>query len=184
MARLRVGETAPDFARPDHNGTLVRLSGLRGRWVVVFFYPKAHTPACTAEACSFRDAHVRFSAAGAVVIGVSSDNLPTVREFHDKYTLPYALVSDDGSIRRAWGVPKFLGLFPGRVTYVIDREGRVRHIFVGNLNVGKHVAEALAVVAGEVADEGTRFATPAAQPDQGSGDPSETMRADPQQLSK
>ncbi|MFN0010314.1 MAG: peroxiredoxin [Phycisphaerales bacterium] len=156
MPSLKPGDIAPDFSRPDHNGTLVRLSAFRGRWVVVFFYPKAHTPACTAEACSFRDAHVRFTAAGAVVIGVSSDGLPKLRDFHDKYTLPYALVSDDGSIRKAWGVPKFLGLFAGRVTYVIDRDGRVRHVFIGNMNVGKHVAEALAIVASEVDDEGTR----------------------------
>lgn len=156
MARLKVGDIAPDFSRPDHNGTMVRLSGFRGRWVVVFFYPKAHTPACTAEACNFRDAHVRFAAAGAVVIGISSDGLPKLRDFHDKYTLPYALVSDDGSIRRAWGVPRFLGFFPGRVTYVVDREGIVRHVFVGNTQVGRHVAEALAVVATEIDDEGTR----------------------------
>ncbi len=164
MASLKVGDLAPDFSRPDHNGTGVRLSGFRGRWVVVFFYPKAHTPACTAEACNFRDAHVRFSAAGAVVIGISTDPTPRIRDFHEKHALPYALVSDDGSIRRAWGVPRFLGILPGRVTYVIDREGRVRRICVGNLSVGKHVAEALAVVASEIDDEGTRMPAPAEPP--------------------
>ena len=156
MARLKVGDLAPDFSRPDHHGTMVRLSGFRGRWVVVFFYPKAHTPACTAEACDFRDAHVRFSAAGAVVIGISTDPPDRIRGFHEQHNLPYALVSDDGSIRRAWGVPRFLGIFPGRVTYVIDREGRVRSVCVGHLHVGRHMAEALAMVAGEIDEEGTR----------------------------
>ena len=157
MASLKVGDLAPDFSRPDHNGTLVHLSALRGRWVVVFFYPKAHSPVCTAEVCNFRDAHVRFAAAGAVVIGVSSDAQQAQHEFHDKFQLPYALVCDDGSIRASWGVPRFLGLFPGRVTYVLDRDGRVRNIFKGNLNVGKHVQTALAIVANEIADEGTRM---------------------------
>lgn len=143
---IGVGDAAPDFERPDHQGRPVRLSSLRPRPVVLFFYPKNHTPACTAEACAFRDAYEVFAEAGAEVIGISTGSVEGHAGFARRHGLPFRLVADDGSIRRAFGVPRTLGLFPGRVTYVIDGAGTVRHVFNGQLNVSGHIASALEVV--------------------------------------
>ncbi len=146
---VRVGDLAPDFARVDHAGRAVRLGDLRGRWVVVFFYPKDNTPACTAQVCAFRDAHADLSVAGATVIGVSGDSDASHQSVASKREVPYHLVSDaDGSLRRSWGVPRsLLGLVPGRVTYVIDPGGVVREVFNSQLRVGEHVARARALIA-------------------------------------
>lgn len=115
--------------------------------VVLFFYPKDETPVCTKEACSFRDAYEDFVQAGAVVIGVSSDPAESHRAFAAGHRLPFVLLTDhDGSLRKAYGVPKTLGILPGRVTYVIDKEGVVRHIFSSQLSAERHVTEALNVV--------------------------------------
>lgn len=144
----RVGDQAPDFSLPSATGETVRLSDFRGRSaVVLFFFPKANTPACTAEACAFRDSYEAFVDAGAEVIGVSADATETHREFAGRHHLPFRLVSDaSGSLRRLYGVPKTFGLLPGRVTYVIDREGIVRHIFSSQLQVARHVEEAVRVL--------------------------------------
>lgn len=149
-AALSVGEVAPDFARLDHEGREVRLSGLRGRAVVVFFYPKDNTPVCTAQACAFRDVFAELSAAGAVVIGVSSDSDESHRAVAAKRRLPYHLVSDaDGSLRGLWGVPRgLLGLAPGRATYVLDGAGVVREVITSWLRAGRHAERALEVVRG------------------------------------
>lgn len=148
-AALRPGDQAPDFELPAADGTRVRLSDYRGKSeVVLFFYPKDHTPACTMEACSFRDSHEAFQDAGAVVIGVSSDSPDSHRRFADRFRLPYLLLSDaDGTLRERFGVARTLGLFPGRVTYLIDREGIIRHIFSSQLQPWRHVGEALDVLA-------------------------------------
>lgn len=145
---IHVGDRAPDFCLPSATGEPVRLSDFRGRSaVVLFFFPRANTPACTAEACNFRDSYETFVGAGAEVIGVSADAAETHREFTDRHHLPFRLVSDtSGSLRTLYGVPKTLGLFPGRVTYVIDRQGIVRHIFSSQLQVTRHVDEAVRVL--------------------------------------
>ena len=145
MAALEPGAQAPDFSAQTHDGNVVRLADFRGqRAVVLFFYPKASTPACTAEACTFRDANEDFIASGAVVIGVSADSGDSLRHFADKNALPFALVSDtDGALRKAYGVYKRWGLLPGRVTFVIDREGIVRHVFDSSFFVHRHSGEAL-----------------------------------------
>jgi peroxiredoxin Q/BCP len=113
----------------------------------LFFYPGDGTPVCTAEACAFRDAYTSFTDAGAVVVGVSADSLDSHREFAANHRLPFLMLSDaDGQIRKVFGVPKTLGIFPGRVTYVIDKQGVVRHIFSSQLGASRHVAEALKIV--------------------------------------
>lgn len=131
-----------------HLGEQLSLADYRGEHpVVVFFYPKDGTAVCTKQACSFRDAYEDFTEAGAVVIGISSDSATRHQGFAEKHGLPFLLVSDqDGSARRAFGVPKTMGVFPGRVTYVIDREGIVRHVFSSQLAVDRHVQEAMDVV--------------------------------------
>jgi peroxiredoxin Q/BCP len=147
---LRVGEPAPDFALPSATGETVRLSDFRGKAeVVLFFYPKDHSPACTLEACSFRDSHEAFREAGAEVIGISADTADSHRRFSERLRLPYILLADvDGAVRARYGVPRTLGLFPGRVTYLIDRDGIVRHIFSSQFQPWRHVPEALKILEG------------------------------------
>lgn len=143
---IGVGDVAPDFTLPDQDGASVRLSDQRGRVVVLYFYPADETKGCTAEACGFRDAYERFTEAGATVIGVSSDRVEKHRSFADHHRLPFRLLSDGGGkVRRRYGAT-MLGLIPGRVTYVIDPEGVVRHTFTSMLNTDGHVAAALDTV--------------------------------------
>ena len=145
---LAVGDKAPDFTLPTSTGEQVTLSKLYAdRSVVVFFYPKDDTPGCTVEACSFRDRYEDFVQAGAAVVGISSDSQDSHDRFASKHKLPMTLLSDvDGKTRAAFGVKATLGLFPGRATFVIDRQGVVRHVFVSQLRAGAHVGEALSVV--------------------------------------
>lgn len=148
MKPIQVGDTAPDFTLTSQSGEPVSLAGFRGsKAVVLFFYPKDGTAVCTKEACSFRDAYEDFVQAGAVVIGVSSDSAESHQAFASGHRLPFVLLADtDGAVRQAFGVPKTLGIMPGRVTYVIDKEGIVRHVFSSQFAADRHVAEALAVV--------------------------------------
>jgi peroxiredoxin Q/BCP len=145
---LHSGERAPDFDLASTSGSNVKLSDYAGKkCVVLYFYPKDDTPGCTVEACSFRDAYDVFAEAGAEVIGVSADSVTTHERFAKKHQLPMTLLSDpDGTVRGKYGVKATLGLFPGRVTFVIDKEGIVRHAFSSQLRFSKHVDEALEVV--------------------------------------
>jgi peroxiredoxin Q/BCP len=145
---IKVGDAAPEFDLTDAAGKRVRLSDFRGkRNVVLYFYPKDDTPGCTKEACSFRDSYQSFTDAGAEVVGVSSDDGASHQKFAEKFHLPFTLVSDTGgSVRKRYGVPATLGLLPGRVTFVIDRDGIVRHVFNSQLQATKHVDEALGVI--------------------------------------
>ena len=145
---VNVGEAAPEFDLPDAGGQRVRLSDFRGkRSVVLYFYPKDDTPGCTKEACSFRDSYESFKDAGAEVIGVSSDSEASHQKFSEKFKLPFRLVADTGgAVRKRYGIPATLGMLPGRVTFVIDRDGIVRHVFNSQLQATKHVDEALTVL--------------------------------------
>jgi peroxiredoxin Q/BCP len=147
---IKVGDQAPDFTLPTSGGKDVRLSDLYAKKaVVVFFYPKDDTPGCTVEACSFRDNYDAFAEAGADVVGISSDSVDSHDRFASKHGLQMTLLSDrDGKARALFGVKATLGLFPGRATFVIDRKGIVRHVFVSQLRAGAHVGEALTVVKG------------------------------------
>jgi thioredoxin-dependent peroxiredoxin len=144
--RVGVGDRAPDFALPNTAGEIVRLSDFRGkRDVVLYFYPKDNTSGCTAEACSFRDNYDAISGMDAEVLGISSDSQASHQGFAAQYRLPFPLLSDEGgAVRKRYGVPATLGLLPGRVTYVIDKQGVIRHIFNSQLNIERHIAEALA----------------------------------------
>ena len=148
MPRIQVGDQAPDFALPSQSGEQVRLSDRLGeRVVVLYFYPKDDTPGCTAEACAFRDSHEAFTDAGAEVIEISSDSTSRHAAFAGRHQLPFTLVSDQGGqIRKSYGVPTTFGILPGRVTYVIDRTGTVRHVFNSMTNIGQHINDALDVV--------------------------------------
>ncbi|OGS42867.1 MAG: peroxiredoxin, partial [Euryarchaeota archaeon RBG_13_57_23] len=115
--------------------------------VVLYFYPKDKTPGCTAEACKFRDNYELFMEAGAEVIGVSSQSLESHNIFSTEFHLPFHLLSDEGGkVRKLWGVPASGGLLPGRVTYVIDKRGTVRHMFVSQTDIEGHIEGALKIV--------------------------------------
>ena len=148
MARVQVGDQAPDFILPSQSGEPVRLSDRLGeRVVVLYFYPKDDTPGCTAEACAFRDSYEVFAEAGAEVIGVSSDSADRHAAFAGLHNLPFTLLSDQGGrVRKSYGVPAVLGVIPGRVTYVIDRQGQVRHVFNSMTHIDQHISDALAEV--------------------------------------
>jgi thioredoxin-dependent peroxiredoxin len=153
MALLKQGMTAPDFELPDQNGRIVRLRDYLGKQpVVVYFYPKDDTTGCTIEACRFRDDFEKFRITGAEVIGISGDSMDSHSRFASKHSLPFTLLSDkDGRVRKLYGVKKTLGVIPGRVTFVIDRKGIIRHFFASQSSPARHVEEALvalAVVAG------------------------------------
>jgi thioredoxin-dependent peroxiredoxin len=148
MASIQVGSPAPNVTMTTHEGRQISLAEFKGsQAVVLFFYPKDNTPICTREVCSFRDAYADFVDAGAIVIGVSGDSDTTHRSFAETQRLPYQLVADvDGALRRAFGVKKKFGLLPGRVTFVIDREGVVRQVFHSQFSGKKHVLEALQTI--------------------------------------
>ena len=146
--RVRVGDPAPDFTLPSSTGDPVRLRDFVGKSeVVLFFYPKNSSLVCTAEVCAFRDSYEAFTDLGAEILGISSDTPSSHHAVSSLRRLPYLLLSDaSGSVRSLYGVPRTLGLIPGRVTYVIDRQGIVRHVFSAQFLPGKHVEEALRVV--------------------------------------
>lgn len=148
MAKVKVGDSAPDFTLPCQTGEMVSLKDFLGkRSVVLYFYPKDNTPGCTAESCAFRDSYAVFQDLGAEVLGVSSDTVSSHQGFADSYSLPFKLLSDEGGkVRSMYGVPATLGILPGRVTYVIDQQGLVRHIFNSQLNSKGHIDEALKVL--------------------------------------
>jgi thioredoxin-dependent peroxiredoxin len=148
MASIQVGDVAPDIAAEAHDGRKFSLAEFRGKQVVVlFFYPSDGTPVCTAEACAFRDSYADFAKAGAVVVGVSGDSLESHRAFVAQHQLPFLLVSDQGgAICKIFGTPKTLGILPGRVTYVIDKQGIVRLLFSSQFGASRHVSEALTIV--------------------------------------
>ncbi len=141
---IGVGDQAPDFELPSSQGGTIRLQALRGQAVVVFFYPKDDTPGCTTEACGFRDNLAQFQALGATVLGISGDDPESHQRFAAKHHLTFPLLADVGNgVRKRFGVPSALVL-PGRVTYVIDREGVVRLVFNALFNAEAHVREARA----------------------------------------
>ncbi|HLI05916.1 MAG TPA: peroxiredoxin [Ktedonobacteraceae bacterium] len=146
--KVVVGDQAPDFTLPDQKGQPVSLSSFADKKdVVLYFYPKDFTPGCTAEACSFRDSYEVFKEVGAEVIGISSDSEQSHQDFASRHRLPFILLSDrDGSVRKRYGVSSLLGLLPGRVTFVIDKRGIVRHIFTAQFAAEQHVQEAMKVL--------------------------------------
>lgn len=142
---VKVGDTAPDFTLVSQSGATVSLGDFRGKKsVVLYFYPKDDTPGCTKESCEFRDRYDVFITAGAEVMGVSADSPESHQKFAAKYQLPFTLLSDTGNqVRKLYGVPSTLGLLPGRVTYVIDKEGVVQRIFNSQFNFKGHIEESL-----------------------------------------
>lgn len=146
---LQEGDVAPDFEVRDAEGNTVKLSDLRGRKVVLYFYPKDDTPGCTKEACSFRDSFAEFGRRGIEVLGVSTDDEKSHRKFAEKFSLPFKLLADtDHRVADLYGVygekqfmgRKYMGV--ARKTFLIDEEGRLRKIF-DKVKVDEHADEVL-----------------------------------------
>jgi len=149
MNELKIGSTIPSFSLPDQNGNLFDINSVLGKKnLVIYFYPKDDSPGCTAQACSFRDQFEVFTEADAVIIGISGQSVESHKEFALKHRLTFTLLSDEGNkIRKQFGVPtNFLGLVPGRVTYVADKTGKVIYIFNSQSQATKHVDEALRIL--------------------------------------
>ncbi len=145
MANLNPGDPMPDTTLVGPDGP-TKLRERIGKPLVVYFYPRDETYGCTKEACGFRDQYEEFVAAGAEVIGVSTDDAASHAKFREHHRLPFTLLSDPrGVVASSWGVRSRLGI-PGRVTFVFDKAGVVRHRFDSMLRFGKHVDEALEIV--------------------------------------
>jgi len=152
MPFLKPGDLAPDFELPTDAGTPLRLSALRGRSVVLYFYPKDDTPGCTKEACGLRDDFGAFARAGVVILGISPDDAASHAHFSQKYTLPFPLLADDGhrvaDLYGVWGKKSFLGkehMGVLRMTFVIGADGRIAQVFE-NVKPEGHAREILAAL--------------------------------------
>jgi len=144
---LKIGDKIPSFTSIDSKGDSFDIIEYIGKPLVIYFYPKDDTPGCTIQACTFRDKYEDFKALGAEVIGISSDSLKSHQKFASRYKLPFILLSDfDKKIRTQFGVPNdFLGLIPGRATYVIDKKGVVQLIF-DSTSAKIHIEKALEIL--------------------------------------
>jgi peroxiredoxin Q/BCP len=149
---MKVGSQAPDFTLATDAGAQLKLSSLRGKKVVLYFYPKADTPGCTREACSFRDEMPRIEAADTVVLGASPDPVKAIAKFKQKYALPFVLLADvDHAAAEKYGVwvekSMYGRMYMGieRTTFVIDRKGRIAKIFP-RVKVDGHTEEVLAAL--------------------------------------
>jgi peroxiredoxin Q/BCP len=145
---VKIGEKAPDFTLPSQMGDNVTLSEFFGKKnIVLYFYPKDESPGCTREACRFRDSYDVFTSLGAEVLGVSSQSVESHKSFATHHGLPFILLSDeDNRVRQLYGVPSSMGIIPGRVTFIIDKKGIVRHIFSSQFQPEKHIEEALKIL--------------------------------------
>ncbi|HEY9623432.1 MAG TPA: thioredoxin-dependent thiol peroxidase [Crinalium sp.] len=134
---LKPGDPAPDFSLPDGNGNTVKLADFRGKWVVLYFYPRDNTPGCTTEACNFRDAYADYQTKDVVILGVSTDDAKSHTKFSTKYNLPFTLLTDaDGTISTAYesyGLKKFMGkeyMGISRNTFLIDPDGKIAKVYL------------------------------------------------------
>lgn len=145
---LHVNDLAPEFELPDPDGKTLRLTELlQAGPLVLYFYPADETMICTAQACSFRDRYEVFREAGAQVLGISRDPPSSHKSFATHHSLPFLLASDpDGSVHAKYGARRLGGLLDSRITYVIDRDRKIRHVFSSRLRGEAHVDEALRVV--------------------------------------
>ena len=141
--KLKIGDQIPLFSLKDQNGN-IRTSNKLKKSLVLFFYPKDDTPGCTIEACGFRDKYDLFKILGAEVWGISNGSIKSHLGFANKNKLQYPLLCDKNNIlRNQFGVPKKLGFIEGRVTYIINSEGIIKHIFEDLLNGPAHIKEAI-----------------------------------------
>lgn len=144
--KVQVGDRIPEFKLMDQNGDEFNSSQFMGNTaMVIYFYPKDDTPGCTKEACKFRDSYEEFTDKNVKVVGISADNIQSHKDFAAKYNLPFTLLSDtENEIRKLFGVKaNMFGMIPGRVTYIVDKQGNVISIYESALNAEKHIDKAL-----------------------------------------
>lgn len=149
MKKIVVGSKVPIFELKDQNGELFKLETVLGKNnLIIYFYPKDDSPGCTKEACSFRDQFKVFADADAIIIGISSQSVESHLKFAKKHRLNHTLLSDTGNgVRKLFGVPSsFFGLIPGRVTYVVNKEGKIMYLFNSQIQAEKHVNETLRIL--------------------------------------
>lgn len=149
QSALEVGDQVPSFTLKDQFGKSFDLNDYIGKTpMVIYFYPKDDTPGCTKEACSFRDSYEEFTDRNIKVIGISADDVESHKNFADKYNLPFTLLSDtENEVRNLFGVKSnIFGLIPGRVTYVIDKKGKVIFIYDSQFKAEKHIQESLKAI--------------------------------------
>jgi len=149
---VTVGTKAPDFSLPDQTEKSVSLKSLKGKQVVLYFYPKDDTPGCTKESCDFRDTYTKMTKTGAVILGVSLDGAESHRKFIEKYTLPFSLLSDEeATVSKAYGVYKLKNMYGKkywgieRSTFVIDQAGVIKAAF-RKVKVDGHAEDILAAL--------------------------------------
>lgn len=148
MEQIKVGDKLPLFGAKDQNGNDFYIASvLLKKVLVIYFYPKDETPGCTKQACFFRDQFEEFKNIGAEVIGISGDSVKSHKKFAEHHKLPFTLLSDeDKSLRKLFGVPtNIMGLLPGRVTYVVDKNGIVQLVF-NSMNAESHFPKVLETV--------------------------------------
>jgi len=146
---LKQGDQAPYFELKDGNGVLHKLSDYKGKKVVLYFYPKDNTSGCTAEACNLRDNYSQLTDSGLVILGVSYDDSTSHQNFSSEYNLPFPLLSDTKKeVAEKYNAKRdFLGIFtPKRITYLIDEDGKILHIF-DDVDTKNHSAQILSIVA-------------------------------------
>lgn len=144
MKKLEVGDKVPSFTLNDQNGKVFTVNSSIGKPMVIYFYPKDDTPGCVKEACKFRDDFEKFKDIGSLVIGISGDSVESHKKFEEKYNLPFTLLADvNNEVRKLFGVPKSMFFLPGRVTYVVDKNGIVKYIFNSQFGAEKHIENSL-----------------------------------------
>jgi peroxiredoxin Q/BCP len=148
---ISIGDTCPSFSLQNQNGQTINIQEYIGsKNLIIYFYPKDHTPGCTKEACSFRDAMQDLNNLDCEVFGVSADSVTSHKKFAEQFRLTFNLLSDIGNeVRKSFKVPANLfGLIPGRVTYVINKDGKVVHIINSQTNPDKHIKETIEMLKG------------------------------------
>jgi len=144
--KIEVGSMVPEFSLPDQNVKEFDIKDVLGKEnLVIYFYPKDDTPGCTKEACTFRDQFEVFRKANARIIGISGQSVASHKQFEEKYKLPFTLLSDqDNKVRKLFGVT--VGPIPGRVTFVVDKTGKVVYTFNSQMQATQHVEEAMRIL--------------------------------------
>ena len=147
---IRVGSNVPSFSLKDQNGHEFNINSVKDKMnLVIYFYPKDDSPVCTTEACSFRDQFEVFKKDNAMIIGISGQSVKSHLAFAKKHHLNFTLLSDEGNaVRKLFGVPSGLLGIPGRVTYIVNKKGKVVFVFNSQMNAGKHIEEALRILKG------------------------------------
>ncbi|HLN44847.1 MAG TPA: peroxiredoxin [Candidatus Sulfotelmatobacter sp.] len=146
MTNLKVGDKAPDFSLQSNTGDQFKLSELRGKNVVLFFYPMDESPVCSREVEAFKEKNPEFRGLNAEIVGVSSQNVESHRSFASKHSSPFLLLSDPkGIVRKLYGVSSTLGI-PGRVTFVVNKDGVIVFVYSSQMHPARHAQEALAAL--------------------------------------